>query len=264
MRHIKTTSENHEDEFAHILLTKGNPSFKGTFLDIGCGHGRHGSNTYTLEEAGWTGWMLDTNKDLMMFNSKFRKCKTFYLDNYNINWTDVIPSMVDYISCRDSAAVRTFPWNTIRFRVLTINHGEYKEEFRRVMAENKYVLLASDVCNDFSYQPFADWFVDPNTVDADIVRNYMNKSVRGIEVVYKPKSEGRYLSFSADLQDEFTARILGTEGRFLDVGCGHGFDGNNTLALEKLGWDGVMIDFNKENYEWNKIHRSATAFNAKI
>lgn len=260
MRQTKTTSENHEDEFAHRLLTDSTPSFKGTFLDIGCGHGRHGSNTFTLEEAGWSGWMLDTNKDLMMLNSRFRKCKTFYVDNYTISWADVIPSTVDYISCRDPSAVKAFPWHTIRFRVLTIIHGEHKEEFRRLMAEQKYVLLAADVCNDFGYQPFADWFVDPATVEASVLRKYMNSGVRGIEVVYKPKSTGKYLSFSADLQDEFVARILGNKGTFLDVGCGHGFDGNNTLALEKLGWDGAMVDFNKENYEWNKVNRKAKSF----
>jgi SAM-dependent methyltransferase len=263
MKQIKTTSNNYEDEFVYRLLTENKPEFKGTFLDIGCGHGRHGSNTYTLEEAGWTGWMIDTTTELETINRSIRKCTQLYVENYNINWEEIIPSTVDYISFNDPSAMKIFPWNIIRFRVLTFNHKNntsIRDEMRKLMLENKYMLLVSDVCNDYSYKSVADWFVDSSTFDKNQLDKYKNISVRGIEVIYKPKSEGKYISYSADLQDEFVARILGDEGRFLDVGCGHGFDGNNTLTLEKIGWNGEMIDFNNDDCEWNKIHRSATVF----
>ena len=52
MRQIKSTSGDHEDEFAHRLLTDSDTEFKGTFLDVACGNGRHSNNTFTLEEEG--------------------------------------------------------------------------------------------------------------------------------------------------------------------------------------------------------------------
>lgn len=33
-------------------------------------------------------------------------------------------------------------------------------------------------------------------------------------------------------------------GTFLDVGCSHPFEGNNSATLESLGWTGVLVDWN--------------------
>ena len=43
-------------------------------------------------------------------------------------------------------------------------------------------------------------------------------------------------------QDEFAYLLLGNKSTFLDVGCYHPFQWNNTFSLERLGWTGLMID----------------------
>ena len=52
-------------------------------------------------------------------------------------------------------------------------------------------------------------------------------------------------SYSKEKQDLFAHYVLGKETGpkyFLDVGCYHPFDGNNTKALEDTGWEGLLFD----------------------
>ena len=278
MRQIKTTSADHEDEFAHHLLTETDTDFKGTFLDVGCGNGRHHNNTFTLEEAGWKGTLIDSRQELMEENTRIRKSRLCVANLVSVNWHDVMQKkpedvvVIDYISFNMDdnilECVKNFPWSNIRFRVLTLKHNEFtngplvKEATRRILAEAGYLLLVGDVCNDYMYKPFADWYVDPKTISPSVFMKYANYGVRGIEVIYKQKKPlpQKFLSRSADLQDEFAARLIGNKGRFLDIGCNHGIIGNNTYTLEQLGWDGVMIDYDIHSYRWNKENRKANVF----
>ena len=283
MRQIKTTSDNHEDEFAHRILTDEDEGFKGTFLDVGCGNGRHGNNTYTLEEAGWQGTLVDSSREMMEHNSRFRASKLAVADLVTIDWCDMLQVkkgeaiVVDYISFNVNdniiECVRNFPWSSVRFRVLTLKHNEFKigpatkEEARRILTAAGYLLLAGDVCNDTLHRSFADWYVDPRTIPPAIYQRYISYGLRGIEVIYKPKvaSAEKFVTNSADLQDEFAARLLGKSGRFLDVGCGNGgVMGNNTLMLERLGWTGIMVDIDAEAYRWNMGNRKAKAICADV
>jgi hypothetical protein len=49
-------------------------------------------------------------------------------------------------------------------------------------------------------------------------------------------------TFSKERQDEFAYYLIGNRGTFLDIGCQHPHNGNNTQALEILGWKGVLIE----------------------
>jgi len=282
MRQIKTTSDNHEDEFAHRILTDENEGFKGTFLDVGCGNGRHGNNTFTLEEAGWQGTMVDSSREMMEHNARFRGVTLCIADIVSCNWNDVFKKSedtltIDYISFNMDEniiqCIRNFPWSSIRGRVITFKHNEFKigpgtkEEARRILVAAGYLLLVGDVCNDTLYRSFADWYIDPKTISPAVYQRYVSYGVRGIEVIYRPKvqSQQKLVTNSADLQDEFAARLLGTSGKFLDVGCGNGgVMGNNTLMLERLGWTGVMVDIDAEAYRWNTGNRKARAVCADV
>lgn len=48
-------------------------------------------------------------------------------------------------------------------------------------------------------------------------------------------------------QDQWVGRRIPTPGLFLDVGCGHPFNGSNTASLERLGWVGYALDWEREN-----------------
>ena len=282
MRQIKTTSDNHEDEFAHRILTDEDEGFKGTYLDVGCGNGRHGNNTFTLEEAGWKGTMVDSSRELMEFNARFRGGRLCVADIVSCNWNDLFkmtPEVlrIDYISFNMDdniiQCIRNFPWSSIRGRVITLKHNEFKigpgtkEEARRILVAAGYLLLAGDVCNNTLHRPFADWYIDPRTISPAVYQRYVSYGLRGIEVIYRPKvsSAEKFITNSADLQDEFAARLLGNSGRFLDVGCGNGgVMGNNTLMLERLGWSGVMVDIDAEAHRWNVGNRKARAVCADV
>jgi hypothetical protein len=270
MSAFRTKSSDLEDEFVQRVIKE-----KGTFLDVGCGYGGPGNNTLVLEEEGWKGTMADSNQQMMQHNSTLRKCRLCVADLTKVNWFELlsIPQnqelTIDYISFSSSdnvlEIVRNFPWNKIRFRVLTIKHDEVnngpviKEEIRRILAKSGYLMVAGDVCYDFCYKPFADWWVDPVSVPVENYLKYVSYGVRGIEVLYKEKrpSGQKYITRSADLQDEFALRLLGPKGRFLDIGCGHGLWGNNSIVLEEAGWNGIMIDLDMEAWKWNQANRRA-------
>ncbi len=53
----------------------------------------------------------------------------------------------------------------------------------------------------------------------------------------------KFVSRSQAGQDAFVhALIPRADGLFLDIGCGHPIEINNTYALEQIGWRGVLLD----------------------
>ena len=49
-------------------------------------------------------------------------------------------------------------------------------------------------------------------------------------------------SQSKESQDLFAYYLIGEKGTFLDLGSHHPTDNNNSIALEKLGWNGLCVD----------------------
>lgn len=49
--------------------------------------------------------------------------------------------------------------------------------------------------------------------------------------------------WAKEYQDRFVHKLIGGRGTYLELGSYHPFDGNNTAALEWLGWKGISIDF---------------------
>ena len=47
-------------------------------------------------------------------------------------------------------------------------------------------------------------------------------------------------------QDQFAYYLLGSKSTFLDVGCYHPIQWNNTFALENLGWFGLLVDIEEK------------------
>jgi SAM-dependent methyltransferase len=73
-----------------------------------------------------------------------------------------------------------------------------------------------------------------------------------------------FISYSQIGQDTFVYdqlvkpfnNLLGT---FLDIGCSDGVAINNTLALERLGWRGLLVDIDPEAIKKCKINRTSPA-----
>ena len=65
--------------------------------------------------------------------------------------------------------------------------------------------------------------------------------------------------FSQAGQDEFIAHLFKhkTEGAFVDIGCWHPSQNNNSFYLENLGWKGVCLDIAQHDFS----QRTASYFN---
>jgi hypothetical protein len=66
--------------------------------------------------------------------------------------------------------------------------------------------------------------------------------------------------YGKEKQDLFAYHLIGKRGTFLDIGCYHPFQWNNTAGLEKLGWTGLMFDISKKWVDMANTHRKSPAF----
>jgi hypothetical protein len=157
----------------------------GTYLDIGSYRPTYHNNSYALEMEGWTGLSIDYQNFTAEFAQK-RKNPFLCADATTADWaaiTEANPFMrstIDYISFDvDEAtvpAVAHFPWDTIRFATMTIEHDQYRfgtgtrDYIRTVLTSHGYTLICGDVVMPDTptekYGAFEDWWADLNCVDA--------------------------------------------------------------------------------------------------
>ena len=52
--------------------------------------------------------------------------------------------------------------------------------------------------------------------------------------------------YGKEKQDRFAYYLIGNSGTFLDIGCYHPTQWNNTKALEESGWTGLMFDIREK------------------
>jgi hypothetical protein len=63
-------------------------------------------------------------------------------------------------------------------------------------------------------------------------------------------------SFSLVKQDVFVAKIIGSNGYYLDIGCGDGIGQSNSLLLERdYNWSGLLIDNDDNALNQCRHHR---------
>jgi hypothetical protein len=70
-------------------------------------------------------------------------------------------------------------------------------------------------------------------------------------------------SFSKERQDVFAYYLFKNSKKpkiFLDVGCYHPFDGNNTIALEQNGWTGSLFDIKHKWVTMCRDHRGSDVY----
>ena len=82
---------------------------------------------------------------------------------------------------------------------------------------------------------------------------------------YRPKIFLPKKSYSMFGEDIFIEKFFKkkSKGIYVDVGCYHPLDGNNTYLLFKKGWSGINIDLNKTSIElFNKARKKD--FNLRI
>lgn len=177
---FKSHSQAGQDVFVNYVLQKDN----GTFLDVESGHPMKMSNTYELEtKKGWRGLLIDGNKEFRDITQKERKSPFICADPRMIDWKTTLNEhfpgnfKMDYLSFdlgdKLLAVFPKIPLETVRFRVLTIEHEAYRfGDFARGPIRQRlrglgYDLICSNVKNDGF--PFEDWWVDPREVNMERV-----------------------------------------------------------------------------------------------
>jgi hypothetical protein len=167
-----------QDLFVQTLL--GN---KGYYVDIGAGDGAGlpcASNTYWLEELGWTGILLEFDPQYSEQARKLRPNSHFVLANaLTIDYKQLFrqcntPQVIDYLSIdiepSSVAALARFPFDEYDFKIMTIEHDFYnmpqgivqKRELTMFMREHNYIRVVEDVGLSYMTTHFLeDWFINP-------------------------------------------------------------------------------------------------------
>lgn len=180
----KNYSQAYQDLF---VLTALNGKKDGTYLDIGAREPDFISNTYLLEQMGWTGVSIDIED--LGFN-KLRR-NTFLLANaLTLDYEQVLanaPKQIDYLSIDIEPKTQTLeclkklPLDKYRFSVITYETDFYdksqgdrvseqvRAESRKILQDLGYELIVGNVGNLGSHDLFEDWYVDPTVVSKETI-----------------------------------------------------------------------------------------------
>jgi hypothetical protein len=180
---------------------------RGTYLEIGASDPIKYSNTYLLEkDFFWTGKSID-----LIENSDYKKIrKNEYLvkNALEIDYKDLLKdysSRIDYLSLdidpmdQTLKCLKMLPLSDYRFSVITYEHDFYsqhshisypiREESRKVLSENGYVLVCSDVMVNVAdstwIAPFEDWWVDPLVIDEKTINIFKSEMQFHKNIIYK-------------------------------------------------------------------------------
>ena len=198
---FKSVSQACQDLFAYQIM-EGKKN--GTYLDIGAGDAIGTSNTLRLSELGWTGIGLDIEPGFAWGWQHIRNHKYIQDDITIVDWDKLIDDnpmlqqkIIDYLSFDvDDAtlqAILRFPFDRLRFRVITIEHDEYrvgnhvKNVMRDILRKAGYDLLCSDIkLHPQGYKDpiiFEDWWVDPREVNMNVAEKFRCDGKLGSDVI---------------------------------------------------------------------------------
>lgn len=171
-----------------FILTVLDGKRDGSYVEIGAGDAFYGSNTALLDtEFGWSGVSVEYNKNYMeSFNN--RNSKYISDDAREIDYDKVFKEMgfkeIDYLQLDCDPPNVTYevllkiPFDKYKFAVITYEHDEYtnpdknyKELSRVYLKGLGYQLVVDNVAPD-RLCSFEDWWVHPDLVDENIIRDF--------------------------------------------------------------------------------------------
>ena len=180
LRNIETNySKCLQDMF---VLSCHNGKRNGTYVEIGSGHESVNSNTFLLEkEFDWKGISIDKDKELSFNFGQSRRNTIIQMDALEIDYEGLLqkhcfPEIIDYlqigVSSNSCELLKKMPFDSFKFGVITFKHNAYKniesrEESRKILIENGYVLVGRNISVNFT-DGYEDWYVHHA-----IVENYM-------------------------------------------------------------------------------------------
>ena len=160
----------------------------GTYVEIGGDHPLVINNSYLLEsEFGWRGISFEIIQTAVNFYNSLRKnpclCEDATTADYKKIFEDNnLPKQIDYLQVDIEPAQQTLnallqlPHDDYRFSVITYESDIYRdgpdcqEEAMRFLESYGYKLVVKNVANEGN--PYEDWYVDPQIVDAEIISKF--------------------------------------------------------------------------------------------
>lgn len=180
-----------QDLFVYKTLVQPENLLNGTFLDIGAGHHIELSNSYELEQLGWTGYLLEQDAYAAGKLREHRKSVVMEADARSHDWRkfprkdfDYLSLDIDYISHQ---VLLEMLIAGLTFRLATIEHNEYnypagdspRWAVRALMAAKGYRMVASDV--KCAGAIFEDWFAHPS-VPPERYERFISEGIEGTEL----------------------------------------------------------------------------------
>ena len=169
----------------------------GVYVEIGADQPRVISNTYLLEkDFDWSGISFELDADKVAFFNTIRENKCQCQDATRFDY-DVLflernyPPQIDYLSVdidpadQTLRALQRLPWDRYRFSVITFetdiwhDGADVQDEQINFLEGLGYEMVVRNVANERN--PYEDWWIDPQVVDANIVKKFKQVGRRAKE-----------------------------------------------------------------------------------
>ena len=161
-----------QDKFVYDTLVKPTNYINGTFLDIGCGFPIEINNTYSLEQLGWRGVLIDKDPGFVESCRQQRQSPVVEADATTMIWGNDSGRVIDYLSLdiddeegKESKmliVLRNLLAAGLSFRVITFEHNRYflgdsvRIPSREILLNAGYTRAMPDVATDgLEYE---DWW----------------------------------------------------------------------------------------------------------
>lgn len=168
-------SQARQDDFViHMMNGK-----IGEYLEIGASHPIDISNTYALEQLGWTGLSIDISDSCKQIWSEKRKNPLIIADALTFDYPkkkriDYLQVDVDPSETSFKALQRVLESKT-RFSIITFETDSYSNTnfvmpSRNLLQKEGYTLIYPDVLCGFG--PFEDWYIDESVINAELFKTF--------------------------------------------------------------------------------------------
>lgn len=191
--------ENVERSYSQVLqdmfvLSVLNGKLGGRYVEFGSAEPFYGNNTALLEtKFAWQGVGVEHKKQLVDQYKQQRHNRVICADARQVQYSALLKEValdgcIDYLQLDCDPAQVTFeillgiPFEHYKFAVITYEHDHYADVSRSYQRKSRkylesmgYELVVPDVSSD-GVSSFEDWWVLPELVNADVVRQF--KSVK--------------------------------------------------------------------------------------
>ncbi len=164
-----------QDAWVKKVLVDGERRLDGLFLEVGCNHPKEISNTWALEQIGWSGYLVDNDEYCCRLCRGARLANVIECDSTKFDWSTLPTKHFDYLSLDvDNATAETLDAllkGGITFRLATIEDDRYRfgngprDQMREKLLGAGYVEVCPDVVGMNGTDIFESWWADRDTYE---------------------------------------------------------------------------------------------------